>query len=94
MRTTTSTPERLRQAVGSERPMERLRDEVRQHYLDLMAAICAARASGLEDNSEAMLAAVRAELAPRYGTWQNFPAGLAANISGVLRWWAMSEPGK
>jgi hypothetical protein len=37
-----------------------------------------------------MVAAVRAELAPRYGTWNGFANGLAANIRGVIRWWAGS----
>jgi glyoxylase-like metal-dependent hydrolase (beta-lactamase superfamily II) len=58
----------------------------RQYYLDLMDAVRAARAAGHPDNSEAMLGAVRTALAPKYGTWQNFPGGLAANVSGVLRW--------
>ena len=65
-----------------------LRDH-RQYLLDLMAAVSEARAAGHADNSEEMVAAVRAALAPQYGTWVNFQNGLAANISGVLRWWSM-----
>jgi glyoxylase-like metal-dependent hydrolase (beta-lactamase superfamily II) len=58
----------------------------RQYLLDLEAAVLAARAAGHADNSEAMVAAVRTALAPKYGTWQSFPAGLAQNVSGVIRW--------
>jgi glyoxylase-like metal-dependent hydrolase (beta-lactamase superfamily II) len=58
----------------------------RQYLLDLEAAVLAARAAGHPDNSEAMVAAVRTALEPRYGAWQNFPAGLAQNVSGVIRW--------
>ena len=65
-----------------------LRDH-RQYFLDLMAAVREARAAGHADNSEEMVAAVRSTLEPRYGTWANFQNGLAANISGVLRWWSM-----
>jgi glyoxylase-like metal-dependent hydrolase (beta-lactamase superfamily II) len=58
----------------------------RQFYLDLTAAVRAARAAGHPDNSEAMLNAVRGALAPAYSTWANFPAGLTQNVSGVVRW--------
>ncbi|MGE3909634.1 MAG: MBL fold metallo-hydrolase [Chloroflexota bacterium] len=58
----------------------------RQYYLDLDAAVKDARAAGHEDNSEAMMAAVRAALQPKYGTWTNFQNGLADNISGAVRW--------
>jgi glyoxylase-like metal-dependent hydrolase (beta-lactamase superfamily II) len=64
------------------------REDMRQHqqyYVDLVAAVAKARAAGAEDASEAMTDMVRAELAPRYGGWQNFPNGLPANITGVLR---------
>jgi Metallo-beta-lactamase superfamily len=61
----------------------------KQYIIDLMAAVRAAQAAGHPDNSEAMEAAVRAQLAPRYGTWANFTNGLAANIRGVIRWWSM-----
>jgi glyoxylase-like metal-dependent hydrolase (beta-lactamase superfamily II) len=62
----------------------------RQYIIDLMAAVRNARGAGLADNSEAMVEAVRAELAPSYGSWGNFGNGLAANISGVIGWWARS----
>jgi len=65
-----------------------LRDH-RQYYLDLVAAVGEARAAGHADNSEEMVAAVRTALEPQYGTWANFPNGLAGNISGVLRWGSM-----
>jgi glyoxylase-like metal-dependent hydrolase (beta-lactamase superfamily II) len=61
----------------------------RQYFLDLMEAVRVARAAGQADNSEEMVATVRTSLEPRYGTWENFPNGLASNISGVLRWWNM-----
>ena len=64
-----------------------LRDH-RQYFLDLMEAVREARAAGLADNSDEMVAAVRSALEPRYGTWANFQNGLAGNISGVLRWWS------
>ena len=65
-----------------------LRDH-RQYFLDLMEAVREARAAGHADDSEEMVAAVHTALAPKYGTWANFPNGLAGNISGVLRWWGM-----
>jgi hypothetical protein len=37
-----------------------------------------------------MVAAVRVELTPRYGTLANFTNGLPANIRGVIRWWGGS----
>ncbi|MFN8523517.1 MAG: MBL fold metallo-hydrolase [Chloroflexota bacterium] len=58
----------------------------RQYLLDLPAAVRAARAAGHADNSEEMVAAVRAELAPKYGTWTNFQNGLANNVKGMVRW--------
>ncbi len=58
----------------------------RQYYLDLMDAVRTARAAGHADNSEAMVAAVRTALAPKYSTWGNFPGGLTANVAGVVRW--------
>jgi glyoxylase-like metal-dependent hydrolase (beta-lactamase superfamily II) len=61
----------------------------RQYFLDLMEAVREARVAGQADNSEEMVATVRTSLEPRYGTWANFPNGLASNISGVLRWWNM-----
>jgi hypothetical protein len=65
------------------------RDDFRQHrqyYVDLIAAIRAARAAGQADNSDGMLTATREALAGSYGTWANFPNGLAGNISGAIRW--------
>ena len=61
----------------------------RQYFLDLMAAVREARSAGHADNSDEMVAAVRTALTPQYGSWANFPNGLAGNISGVLRWWSM-----
>ena len=66
--------------------------EVREYTEDLVAAIRAARAQGLPDNSEAMVAAVRAALAPRYGSWAQFDAWLPLNIQGVIRNWAQGQP--
>lgn len=65
-----------------------LRDH-RQYYLDLDAAVQDARTAGHPDNSEAMIAAVRAALEPKYGSWTNFQNGLADNISGAVRWSSM-----
>ena len=62
--------------------------QVREYLQDLMAAIRAAQARGLADNSEAMVAAVRADLAPKYGTWGNFGPYLPENIQGILRIWS------
>lgn len=61
----------------------------RQYLQNLTTAIRTARAAGRADNSDEMVVAVRAELAPRYGTWAGFSTGLAANIRGVIRWWSM-----
>ena len=61
----------------------------RQYYVDLMKAVEDARAAGHADNSEAMVAAVREALAPKYGSWVSFQSGLAANVEGVVRWSGM-----
>jgi glyoxylase-like metal-dependent hydrolase (beta-lactamase superfamily II) len=61
----------------------------RQYYLDLDAAVKDARAAGHADNSDAMIAAVRATLEPRYGSWTNFQMSLAENIAGAVRWASM-----
>jgi hypothetical protein len=45
----------------------------------------AARAAGLPGNSDEMVAAVRAALAPQYATWGNFDSYLAENIAGATR---------
>src|SRR5688572_29166969 len=65
-----------------------LRD-YQQLLLDMMAAIRESQAAGHADNSPEMVAAVQAALAPKYGSWSNFPNGLANNIKGILRWWSM-----
>jgi glyoxylase-like metal-dependent hydrolase (beta-lactamase superfamily II) len=62
--------------------------ETREYLRELEDAIRAARAQGHADNSEAMVAAVRATLAPRYGSWQNFDSQLGENIEGVIRIWS------
>lgn len=59
--------------------------QVRAYLLDLMAAIRTAREQGLADNSEEMAAAVRVELAPAYGAWENFDEWLPENIAGIIR---------
>jgi hypothetical protein len=61
--------------------------QVHQYFTDLQNAVRVARASGHADESEAMVAAVRAELMPKYGAWGNFGTMLADNISGVIRIW-------
>lgn len=61
----------------------------RQYYLDLVAAVKAAKEAGHADNSEAMIGAVREALAPKYGSWATFPNALPQNISGVIRWMGM-----
>jgi glyoxylase-like metal-dependent hydrolase (beta-lactamase superfamily II) len=65
--------------------------EVRNYFLDLQDAIRDARAQGLMDNSEEMVAAVRAALAPAYGSWANWEMFLPLNIQGVIRLWGESE---
>jgi glyoxylase-like metal-dependent hydrolase (beta-lactamase superfamily II) len=61
--------------------------DVRQYFMDLQAAIRAARARGLADNSAEMTASVRAALMPRYGAWDNFAPYLPENIQGIIRMW-------
>jgi glyoxylase-like metal-dependent hydrolase (beta-lactamase superfamily II) len=61
----------------------------RQYYLDLVEAVAAAKAAGLADNSEEMVASVRAALAPQYGSWVNFQNGLTGNVTGAVRWAGM-----
>ena len=58
--------------------------EVRGYFLDLFEAIKAARAKGLADNSEDMVASVRADLQAKYSTWGNFGPFLPENIQGVI----------
>jgi glyoxylase-like metal-dependent hydrolase (beta-lactamase superfamily II) len=62
-----------------------LRD-YKQYYVDIKAAVKASQDAGQADNSEEMVAAVRAALMPKYGTWTSFPNGVAANVEGVIRW--------
>jgi glyoxylase-like metal-dependent hydrolase (beta-lactamase superfamily II) len=58
----------------------------RQYYLDLSEAIEGARAKGCADGSPEMVNAVRASLAPRYGSWRRFDEFLALNIEGMIGW--------
>lgn len=62
--------------------------QMREYLLDLQAAIRTARERGLADNSEAMVAAVRADLAPKYEGWASFGPFLPENIAGVIRIWS------
>jgi hypothetical protein len=59
--------------------------EVRSYVEDLIGAIEAARAEGLEDNSPEMVESVSAALEPDYGDWGNFEEWLPLNIEGVIR---------
>lgn len=62
--------------------------QVREYFMELMASIRSARERGLADNSEEMVAAVRADLQPKYGNWQQFGPFLPENIDGVIRGWS------
>jgi glyoxylase-like metal-dependent hydrolase (beta-lactamase superfamily II) len=62
--------------------------QMREYFEDLLAAIRAAREQGLPDNSDAMVASVRAALAPRYGSWASFGPYLPENIQGVIQSWS------
>jgi glyoxylase-like metal-dependent hydrolase (beta-lactamase superfamily II) len=62
----------------------------REYLEDLIAAVQAAQAQGLADNSPEMVEAVRAELEPTYGSWGMFAEWLPLNIEGLLRIWAES----
>lgn len=59
--------------------------ETRQYLVDLKTAVRNARSAGHADNSEAMVAAVRAELAPKYASFGNFENFLPLNIAGATR---------
>jgi glyoxylase-like metal-dependent hydrolase (beta-lactamase superfamily II) len=61
---------------------------VRGYLEDLIAAVQAAQAEGLADNSPEMVASVRSALEAEYGTWINFEEWLPLNIEGLLRIWA------
>jgi hypothetical protein len=62
--------------------------EFRGYLEDLIAAVQAAQAAGLADNSPEMVEAVRTELEPTYGSWTNFEEWLPLNIEGLLAIWA------
>jgi len=60
--------------------------QLRGYLQDLLVAVRAARAQGLADGSDEMVAAVRAALAPQYGTWEGFEGRrLGFNIQAVIR---------
>jgi glyoxylase-like metal-dependent hydrolase (beta-lactamase superfamily II) len=61
---------------------------VRDYIEDLIAAVQAAQADGLADNSPEMVDSVRSALEPEYGTWGMFEERLPLNIQGLLRIWA------
>lgn len=61
---------------------------VRGYVEDLIAAVQAAQAAGLADNSPEMVAAVRTELEPEYVEWGMFEEWLPLNIEGLIRIWA------
>jgi hypothetical protein len=63
--------------------MDTVRD-TRAYVEDLIAAIRAAQAAGLADDSEEMHEAVRAALSPRYGDWRAFNR-LTRSVQTVLR---------
>ncbi|MGH2588284.1 MAG: MBL fold metallo-hydrolase [Dehalococcoidia bacterium] len=58
---------------------------VRDYFVALNAAIDAAQARGLADNSPEMVAAIREQLAPAYSTWGSFEEFLPLNIQGIIR---------
>ena len=60
--------------------------EQRQYYLDLTQAIDASRSAGHADGSPEMTDAVRATMAPKYGSWRRFDEMLADNIEGMIGW--------
>ena len=59
--------------------------QVRGYIEDLIAAVRAAQAEGLADNSPEMVESVRTALEPKYGTWNNFDEWLPLNVEGLLR---------
>lgn len=65
--------------------------EMRQYLEDLIAAVRAAQAQGLADNSPEMVAAVRLELEPTYGSWAMFEDWLPLNIEGLIRVWSAAD---
>lgn len=65
--------------------------EQRRYLMDLDAAIERARAAGLPEKSPEMIAAVEAELAPRYSTWRRFDC-LATNVENAIDFAAGRSP--
>ena len=65
--------------------------EIRTYAQDLIAAVEAARAQGLADNSAEMIDHVRAALEPAYGAWANFAEWLPLNIEGLSRIWSAPQ---
>ncbi len=61
---------------------------LRAYLEDLVAAVRAAQAQALADDTTDVVGAVRAALAPRYGAWEHFDR-LERNVAAVLR----SQPG-
>jgi hypothetical protein len=59
--------------------------EMKGYYHDLDAAIEAARAKGMADNSEEMQASVKDALAPKYSSWGRWEM-LPENIRGMIGW--------
>jgi glyoxylase-like metal-dependent hydrolase (beta-lactamase superfamily II) len=62
--------------------------EMRQYFVDLIAAVRAAQEQGLADNSPEMVEVVRTALEPDYGSWGMFEEWLPLNIEGLLRIWS------
>jgi glyoxylase-like metal-dependent hydrolase (beta-lactamase superfamily II) len=58
--------------------------EAREYFETLIALVAEARAAGLSDNSDAMIAWVREQVEPRYGAWSNFDRRVENNIAGVV----------
>jgi glyoxylase-like metal-dependent hydrolase (beta-lactamase superfamily II) len=58
--------------------------EMRTYIEELIAAVRAAQAQALADDSVDVADTVRAALAPRYGTWEHFER-LDRNVAAVLR---------
>lgn len=57
----------------------------RDYLVDLKKAVNAAQERGLADNSPEMVAFVREQLMPGYGTWGMFEEFLPLNIQGIIR---------
>jgi len=61
--------------------------EARGYFEDYMAAIRAARAAGLVDNSPEMVSYVRDALTPKYGSWNRFDDRVEQSVAGLIRYW-------